>query len=360
MYDLDAIRVAHPIVETVCDAGVDLRRTGQRLAGRCPFHEDRAPSLVVYAETGSYFCFGCHVGGDVIDFVGRLHRTTFKETVAQLSASAGARPRLPANVTRFPSRSTTPGVSPDELAIIEAAVEHYANALIRYADVRAYLLERGVDLTTAQRLRLGYAAGGLARRLTERRMSLDVAQRLGLLAGDREPFAGRVIVPDLDAGGRARWLTGRALGESGPRYLNLRVPSPLLGLSTARLRGEQAVIVVEGPFDWLTARCWGLPAVALLGTHASRDALLALRGFRGVYVALDADGPGRRAAVALAADLGLRATIVALPHGIHDRNELGRRREGRALFVRSLREYRLRMEESWSSLTIPDPRARAA
>lgn len=364
MYDLDAIRAAHPIIETVRDAGVDLRRTGRRLAGRCPFHEDHAPSFVVYPDTGSYFCYGCNVGGDVIDFVVRLHHTDFKETVARLSTSragGGNSHSLPANVTRFrPRGSAAPGLSGGERTIVEATVEHYAGTLTRYADVRSYLLNRGVGLDTARRLRLGYAGGGLTAHLAERLLSLDTAQRLGLLSGERETFAGRVIIPDLDARGRAHWLTGRTLGDGIPRYLNVRVASPLLGISQARLLGDRAVIVTEGPFDWLTARGWGISAVALLGTHASRDALRALQSFRRVYLALDNDGPGRRAAIALASDLGSRVAVVRLPHRIHDLNELGCQRDGRAVFVRSLHEARTGMEESWPSTTARDPRARAA
>ncbi|RJQ07863.1 MAG: hypothetical protein C4558_09060 [Dehalococcoidia bacterium] len=360
MYDLDAIRTAHPIVETVCDAGVELRRSGRRFAGRCPFHADGAPSLMVYPETGSYFCFGCNTGGDVIDFVGRLRRTGFKETVEYLSQHGLELDHLPTNVTRLPSRTVFPALTAEELATVDAAATYYAGMLNRYTDVRAYLADRGVGSDLARRLRLGYGGRGLAAHLRSRGLPLDPARRIGLLDGEREPFTGRVVIPDLDAGGHARWLTGRTLGSGSPRYLNLRAPAPLLGLRRAQLRGDRAVIVTEGPFDWLTGCGWELSAVALLGTHASRDALAALHGFRRVYLALDADGPGRHAARALASDLGERATIVDLPRGIHDLNELGQRRDGRTAFLRSLHASHARMEETWSSTTHSNPRARAA
>jgi len=34
---------------------------------RCPFHEDRTPSLKVYEDTG-WYTFCCHRGGDIYDF----------------------------------------------------------------------------------------------------------------------------------------------------------------------------------------------------------------------------------------------------------------------------------------------------
>ena len=344
MHDIAAIRAAHPIAETIASAGVELKPSGRRLAGRCPFHRDRDPSFVVYPETASWFCYGCHAGGDVIDFVGRIRGTPFRETAALLSRGL---PELPANVVRLPAPPPAARLDATSLAVVEATVTHYESALLKYRAVRSYLAGRGISMETARRFRLGYAAGSLVRQLRTSRLSLDAAGRLGLLDNDREPFSGRVIVPDLDPGRRANWLTGRALDDRGPRYLNLRAPSPLLGLAGARLVGQDAVVVVEGPFDWLTACEWDVPAVALVGTHASRLALAALRGFRTVYLALDADGPGRRASAQLASALGERAIPVTLPAGAHDFNELGQRRGGRDAFMAALAEARRRQEESW-------------
>lgn len=36
----------------------------------CPFHNEKTASMKIYAR--DFHCYGCHVGGDVIDFVGRL------------------------------------------------------------------------------------------------------------------------------------------------------------------------------------------------------------------------------------------------------------------------------------------------
>ncbi|MGE3855828.1 MAG: CHC2 zinc finger domain-containing protein [Dehalococcoidia bacterium] len=344
MHDVAAIRAAHPIAVAVASAGIDLRSSGRRLIGRCPFHRDHDPSFVVYPETASWFCYGCHAGGDVIDFVGRIRGTPFRETAALLSRGL---PELPANVVPLAPRVSEPRLDPAAAAVMDAAVAHYARTLPQYRDVRAYLSQRGISMETARRLRLGYAAGGLVDRLRSSHLSLEAAERLGLIADGRDTFTGRIVIPDLDVHGRATWLTGRALGKRSPRYLNLRAPSPLLGVAQASQVGAAAVVVVEGPFDWLTACEWEVPAVALVGTHASRRTLAAIRGFRTVYLALDADGPGRRASAQLASALGARALTVALPDGAHDLNHLGQRRGGRNAFLAALAEARRRQEESW-------------
>lgn len=43
---------------------------------RCPFHgqgNERTPSLKVYHQTNSWYCFGCGAGGSAIDFVMTYH-----------------------------------------------------------------------------------------------------------------------------------------------------------------------------------------------------------------------------------------------------------------------------------------------
>ena len=287
----------------------------RHLVGLCPFHEDREPSLVVLPGDAELFCFSCDAGGDVIHFVGRLRGTGFRETAELLAGDSGraspsAATALPPSVRRPP-----PELDAEAAAVIETAASLYVRQYRESSEPRAYLRGRGLDDQTISRLRIGFASGGLARRLRSLGFGLNAARRLGLLAGDRDTLGGRIVIPDLDAHGRASWLTARSLDGREPRYLNLRLPSPLLGLARVRQAAAPAVVLVEGPFDWLTACAWQLHAIALLGTHLSREALGALRLFGRVYLALDADGPGRRATDRIRSELGARAVVVPLPQG---------------------------------------------
>ncbi len=53
---------------------VQLRKTGTRYKGLCPFHGEKTPSFVVYPNTRSWYCFGCNDGGDVIHFAKRMEQ----------------------------------------------------------------------------------------------------------------------------------------------------------------------------------------------------------------------------------------------------------------------------------------------
>ena len=64
-----------------------LRIAGHQASARCPFHEDKNPSLSVNLVDGRFYCFGCGAkGGDVLDFHRRFHDMGFVEAVKDLSA----------------------------------------------------------------------------------------------------------------------------------------------------------------------------------------------------------------------------------------------------------------------------------
>lgn len=53
---------------------------------RCPFHDDRTPSLSIDPDEGLWFCHACAFGGDGIELVMRLHNLEFVEAVKEVAA----------------------------------------------------------------------------------------------------------------------------------------------------------------------------------------------------------------------------------------------------------------------------------
>ena len=56
-------------VEIAAARLTELRGSGKSLVGKCPFHDDRHPSFVVWPEIGKFRCYGCGEHGDVIDLL---------------------------------------------------------------------------------------------------------------------------------------------------------------------------------------------------------------------------------------------------------------------------------------------------
>ena len=76
-------------IESVISSYVELKRRGRNLTGLCPFHNEKTPSFTVYPETSSYYCFGCHVGGDVITFIRNIENLDYIDAVKFLADRSG-------------------------------------------------------------------------------------------------------------------------------------------------------------------------------------------------------------------------------------------------------------------------------
>lgn len=85
--DIEAVKQANDIV-VVVEKYIKLRKSGKNYAGLCPFHADKkSPSLTIYPDNQSWYCFGCGKGGDVLDFIELVENTNFKGAVAVLGSA---------------------------------------------------------------------------------------------------------------------------------------------------------------------------------------------------------------------------------------------------------------------------------
>ncbi len=340
---LARLREAADIV-TVVGERVTLRRAGRNYVGLCPFHGEKTPSFSVSREKGTFYCFGCKRGGDVIDFVAELDRLTFVEAVETLARRFGI--ELPLSSPQAQQRRR------EEDALLEALEAAQAHFSRRLADdrPRAFLEARGVSLELAATFGLGYATADWSTLFDElhRRFSERVLIASGLVVegeGGRrwDRFRDRITIPIRLARGTLVAFGGRAVGDDHPKYLNspetaLFSKSHVLFALDRALRtfGERRrAVVVEGYFDCMAMHAAGVTeTVATLGTalteHHARE--LARRCER-VVVCYDGDQAGRAAAVhAVRALLAceLDVAVVLLPGGM-DPDDIIRRQGAAAM-----------------------------
>ena len=337
--DIPALKRRYRLGDVVESSGLALRGTGRVRQGVCPFHEENEGSFTVYADSQRWYCFGCGLGGDVLDFIQRLDGVDLPEAIRRLQGASWEPVERPRN--QVDHRSTEPLFAHDP-QLLTAAMRFYATQLRRSPEALNYLASRGIDLDAAQRLGLGFATGnGLRKHL--RSLGFDDAriQTNGLFSEHVERFSGMIVVPEIVAAcptprhaGRAHWLAGRAIRRDAKlRFQALPGPKPVLGLG--RLPCPTPLIVVtEGLFDWLTLASWDIPAVAALGTQGLEKIAAALRGQPRVFLAFDSDDAGRTAAVRLSNLLGEhRSRIAQLPQGVSDVADLATHPDGRAEFL---------------------------
>ena len=333
--DIAALKGRHPLGGVVEAAGVKLRGRGRVRQGKCPFHEETEASFTVYADTQRFYCFGCGLGGDVLDFIRRSERLSLPEAIRSLDASPVVA-TIPDPLLR--AASAQPRAPIGDPALLTAAMRCYQRQLELSQAAPAYLAGRGIVPQAAQQLGLGYASGhGLRDWLRQAGFDDQRILSSGLVREQRERFQGMIVVPEL-IGWRVHWLAGRSIWpEVSPRFQALPGPKPVLGLRRLD-RQSPWIVVAEGLFDWLLLTAWGLPACAALGAQGMDKLASSLQGRPRVFLAFDADEAGHAAANEVAGLLGAhRAVIVDLPQGVCDVGDLGARPDGRAVFLDQLR-----------------------
>ena len=84
---LDALVQRNPIEEVVGQY-VSLTRRGANLFGLCPFHSEKTASFSVAPDKGIYYCFGCHAGGGVVNFIMQIEGLDYPDAVRFLAKRA--------------------------------------------------------------------------------------------------------------------------------------------------------------------------------------------------------------------------------------------------------------------------------
>lgn len=358
--EIESIRARNRI-EEVLGRYIELQRRGRLVVARCPFHDDSNPSLIVYAHTQTWHCFGCDAGGDVFAFVERIEHVRFGEALRRLG-SGTLSPATPAHsnpiakarlVPSMPGQDEPIQLASEHYALLTAAAEVYHAAIFNHPKMLEYLADRRIDLDTIRRHRIGYVAGHeLAKYLRFRGWDPSIAQDLGLLGppGEttREFFRQRIVIPEF-RDGQAIYLVGRATEKyQRAKYLTLPGASkPRYGVES--IRGAREVFLVEGPFDLLTLLQWGYPTVALMGSHVKSELVDELRDAERIYVVTHPDEAGRRVAGELAEIFEERTYILPPLPGAKDPNELAKQPHAKETFAALVREATLNRTTAFDS-----------
>ncbi len=71
------------IVETISQY-VYLKKDGNNYIGKCPFHNDDSLSMKVIPSKNVFKCKDCGVGGDVLNFLMRIKKSTYRDIILGL------------------------------------------------------------------------------------------------------------------------------------------------------------------------------------------------------------------------------------------------------------------------------------
>lgn len=309
---LDELLAKNDIVSVV-SSYVELRPKGRRLWGLCPLHGEKTPSFSVSPDKQMFYCFGCHAGGTVIQFIMQMERLSFVEAVKLLANRAGM--ELPENADDTAMQRER-AYKERLYAACKAAARFYMETLLGPdgAPGRAYLAGRGLTSESVKRFGIGYAPAAwdalknhlLAAGFTQQEL-LDA----GLLVHNTEKnsvydaYRNRVIFPIIGAAGRVLGFGARVLNDDKPKYINTgdtpiyNKRNNLYGLYLQKGRRCADLVMVEGYTDVIGLFEAGITnAVASLGTALTvQQARLLKRYTQLVYIAYDGDAAGQNATI---------------------------------------------------------------
>jgi DNA primase len=336
--ELERLKREISLERLVTAAGIELRRHGADLIGRCPLHDDREPSLVVSPDKNLWHCLGaCNSGGDVIAWVMKTHGVSFRHAVELLREE---HPSLAAPLERIVRKDTTSkleapiAMDTDDQAVLRQVVDYYHETLKASPEALRYLESRG--LTHPEMIgyfQLGFANRTLGYRLPDKNRKAGAEmrgrlQRLGILReSGHEHFNGSVVIPVFDLAGNVLGMYGRkitpGLREGTP--LHLYLPGPHRGVwNEEALQAAKEIILCESLIDALTFWCAGFRNVTasygVNGFTEDHKAALERHGVKHVWIAYDRDEAGDNAAEQLKKELGISTARVLFPRGM-DANE---------------------------------------
>lgn len=311
---------------------IKLEKAGANFKGKCPFHNEKTPSFFVSPDRNSYYCFGCHVKGDIFTFVQEFEGLDFIGALKVLAERAG--------VTLEYSDRAEKTEKERLYAVLEQALFFFEKQLAENPEALEYLHMRGIIDSTIKDFRIGYAPLDW-RRLYEFLLSKGVSEKdmlaVGVIKqkeGTRDSFydtfRGRIMFPINDSSGRVVGFSGRILvsDDKSPKYLNSPETSLfnkseiLFGLDKAKkdIRIKDYSILVEGQMDLVMLHQVGITnTVASSGTALSAEHLIKLRRLSNrIVMAYDGDSAGFSASdrsAKLVLSLGMELKVVQMPEG---------------------------------------------
>ena len=332
---LDELSQRNPI-EDVVGQYVALTRRGSNLFGLCPFHGEKTASFSVAPEKGIFYCFGCHKGGGVINFIMEIENLSYPDAVRFLAKRAGLEvPDDSAESSQYKKKERLWALCKDAARFFNEQLKTPAAA-----EARAYAHKRGLSPSTVTRFGLGFAPNAWTALLDAMVSKGYTKQELldaGLVLQNREKgtfydrFRNRLMFPIIDVRGNVIGFGGRVMDDSTPKYLNspetliFNKRRNLFGMNIVKKSKQDYIILTEGYMDAIALHQYGFDcAVASLGTSLTQEHADMLSKYTNeVVLTYDGDEAGQNAtrrAIPMLERTGLRVKILRM-QGAKDPDE---------------------------------------
>ena len=207
---------------------VELKKKGANYAACCPLHKEKTPSFMVNPARGTWHCFGCGKGGNVIGFLMDHDTLTFPEAVRTL----GKRYGIEVEETKLTAEQEQQRMKRDNMYVInQRCAEHFrANLLDPANKVAADYVKGRWGEAYAEEMGIGYAPDSwddLLKFAQASGLSVELMKEMGLLkerekGGLYDFYRNRIMIPIRDRFRRVIGFTARDMSgaKDTAKYLN--------------------------------------------------------------------------------------------------------------------------------------------
>ena len=326
---IDELMQRNPI-EDVVGQYVSLRRSGANLFGLCPFHGEKTASFSVAPDKGIYYCFGCHKGGNAVNFMMEVEGLSYPDAVRSLAKRSGMEvPEDEQYQSRYKQQERL-------WALHKEAARFFHTKLYspEGAEALKYAQGRGMPKSILTTFGIGYAPdtwSSLVDALRKKGYTDQELKDSGLVTVSKkngnlfDRFRDRLMFPIIDVRGNVIGFGGRIMkkDDNAAKYLNspetliFNKRKNLFALNLAKKSKLGYLILVEGYMDAIALHQYGFDcAVASLGTALTEDgAALLTRYTDQVVLIYDGDAAGQNAtkrAIPILEKAGLQVKVLQM------------------------------------------------
>ncbi|WP_343188254.1 DNA primase [Buchnera aphidicola (Ceratoglyphina bambusae)] len=299
------------IVEII-NSKMKVKKIGKNYYSLCPFHNEKTPSFSISYEKQFYYCFGCHVHGNAIDFLMNYEKINFIESIKELSELNGM--KIPYEKNKNYEKENN---QKNELhKILHKVLKKYKKNILKEKNknIKKYLFNRGINEKSIKIFSLGYSCNIIKKYKKNIYNDKKYKKKLiesGILYKNKKNilcnrFINRIMFPIKNINGKINGFGGRSTSIQFPKYINspetkiFQKRNNLYGLYELYKYNKKIkkIIIVEGYFDVIKLHQNYIKyTVSTLGTSINQNTIKKLFRISDTLIyCYDGDIAGKKAA----------------------------------------------------------------
>ncbi|MCW5197011.1 DNA primase [Buchnera aphidicola] len=297
----------------VINTRVTLKKSGNNYIALCPFHNEKTPSFTINSEKQYFYCFGCHIHGNVIDFLIKYNQLTFLESIKELAYSSGI--KIPTNKYNKYYNELNHKKQKLYNSIKEISTIYQKNLQSRKCKkIHTYLKNRKIDPNMINYFNIGFSFDTINILKSKMFTHNDHIPNLitcGILVKTNigylyDRFHDRITFPIKNEYGNIIGFGGRILNHNQSKYINspnteiFDKGKQIYGIYETKLQNPKPkyLLIVEGYFDVISLTQFNIKnVVSTLGTSITNQQIQKLfKTTKKIIFCYDGDNSGEKAA----------------------------------------------------------------